>query len=193
MLALLLWSTHASAQETPDSDNWRQSPPQGIAVGDLVFRKGQGTWTKYFIASSLREKRFSHVGIVVSVEDGKVRIVHADANDYDGVGQVRTESWRGFHRKSLEGAVYRYTGPDAERARPLFAEKGLEKIGVPFDSSFDLETEDTLYCTEFVRWTVNTVVERPLIGESMLGGRRFIPIDGVYEKDFKKIWDSVEE
>lgn len=175
--------------ETDDMDmHWRQSPPEGVAVGDIVFRRGKGFWTPFFIDVSQREKRFSHVGIVADVASNTVEILHSDADERSGVGFVRIQDWRGFFDDTLEGAVYRYEG--SADTRRLFAENGRRKLGVPFDSAFDLTTTNRLYCTEFVRWTINESVGRELVGHTPWAGREFVALDDIYRRGFIKTWDS---
>ena len=108
LLQLLLVSVSSIAEEVA-THSWKDTPPANIKIGDIVFRKGAGLWTKYFINMSSREKRFSHVGIVVSNRPTTV-ILHADANDMTGHGFVRLENWEGFFNNASECAAYRYDG-----------------------------------------------------------------------------------
>lgn len=170
--------------------SWKNNSPNNLKSGDIVFRKGSGLWTKYFIDISSREKRFSHVGIVVSNLSNAI-ILHADANDFTGIGKVRLEEWDAFFRNASECAIYRYDG-DLSYGR-LFAEKGLEKLGVPFDWSFNMNSTNSLYCTELVRNVINEVVQTNLVGHTKAYGRRVIAIDDIYYKGFKKIFDSEKD
>ncbi len=172
-----------------NAGDWRQSPPEGVAVGDLAFRKGHGLWTGYFIGMSTREKRFSHVGIVSSVKGGKATIIHSEAGEFTGQGAVKEDDWSFFFGDALEGAVYRYSGGRADAPR-LIAEEGRKMIGVPFDSAFDMSETNRLYCTEFARIAVNRALGEELIGHSTVNGRDFITLDDMYRRDFGKIWDS---
>lgn len=185
---LLAGCATAFAEPAEQDMRWRQSPPEGIAVGDLVFRRGKGYWTPFFISISSREKRFSHVGIVSGVASNAVDILHSDADETSGRGFVRIQDWRGFFDDTLEGAVYRYEGPADTRRK--FAENGRGKLGVPFDSLFDMRTTNRLYCTEFVRWAVNESVGRELVGYTLVGELPFIALDDIYRRAFIKTWDS---
>lgn len=189
-LTLCLFGGAARAEAPAGEPAWRQSPPKGVAVGDLVFRRGQGMWTRYFINMSTREKRFSHVGIVTQVTNDTAKILHADAHETTGIGCVRIEDWCGFYSNTLDCAVYRYCGPDAEAVIPRIVTKGKEKLGVPFDSAFDLATEDRLYCTEFVRAAVNGAAGRELIKPVKISGISFIPLDEVYRQDVRLVFDA---
>lgn len=89
MLHLFLLALTCIAKEGA-TYSWKNNSPINLKGGDFVFRKGSGLWTKYFIDISSREKRFSHVGIVVSNLSNAI-ILHADANDFTGIGKVHLE------------------------------------------------------------------------------------------------------
>ena len=65
--ALLILAPLAAIAAAGESLSWMSEPPVELRKGDLVFRRGQGFWTKYFVDVSTREKRFSHVGVVWKV------------------------------------------------------------------------------------------------------------------------------
>ena len=174
------------AAEEAVAYSWRDTPPADVRVGDIAFRRGAGFWTEYFVNASSREKRFSHVGIVVSNMPAVV-ILHADANDMTGRGFVRLERWSGFFDNALECALYRYG--DSSKAA-LFAENGMQKVGVPFDWTFNMSNTNSLYCTELVRNIINEVVCTNLVGYTEVRGRRIVAIDDIYRNGFTKIFDS---
>ena len=182
----LLLSSLVAAEEAVVFD-WKHTPPPDLKIGDLVFRKGRGIWTKYFIGASSRDPRFSHVGIVVRTMPSTL-ILHSDGNDLTGVGQVRTEDWPDFFEIASECAVYRYTGP--EKTAHAFANHGLLRLGVPFDPSFDMSSTNALYCTELIREVVNEAAGTNVIGFTVLKGQRIIALDDIYHNGFKKVFDS---
>ena len=157
--------------------------------GDLVVRRGNGFWSDWFRKVSTREKRFSHVGVVTSVT-GAVLIVHAEADDLTGIGKVRAEPWPSFRADSREFAVYRHVGGAALRER--IAAGVEQRLGVPFDSGFDLAETNRLYCSELVALAVNDAVGSNLVGVTEWNGREVIAIDDLYRRDFFKVFDSRE-
>lgn len=159
-----------------------------LKVGDVVFRRGDGAWTQYFIDCSSREKRFSHVGIVLSNNNEEVVIVHADADDWTGVGKVRTENWKGFFAGAAECAVFRYDG-EAKIAEKIAA-NAARRIGTAFDFFFDLSETNRLYCTELVRLAINEAVGTNFVGTTKVCGTDVVAIDDIYRKGFKRVFDS---
>ncbi len=144
-------------------------------------------WTKYFIHASTREKRFSHVGIVVRT-DPSTLILHAEGSDLTGIGNVRIEDWQGFLEIASECAVYRYAG--AEETGRAIASCGLQRLGVPFDPSFDMSSTNELYCTEFIREAVNEAAGTNIVGFTIHKGRGIITLDDIYHRGFFKTFDS---
>lgn len=168
-----------------DLEDWRIHPPVDAQLGDLVFRRDNGVWSWLFINASRREKRFSHVGIVV--EGGKgARIAHADAHELTGVGCVRVQRWSEFFSESLDGAIYRYRG--SVETRNQIAQEAVNRVGVPFDTGFDMSDTNKLYCTEFVRESVNAATKCQTIGFTSLGGlRRIVAIDDCLVTNMMKV------
>ena len=158
-----------------------------VRVGDIAVRKGHGAWTHYFINCSSREKRFSHVGIVSAIGNG-VTLIHADANERTGYGFVHYEDWGGFFADALECAVFRFDG-DAEVASNI-ATSAKRRLGVKFDSTFDMCETNRLYCSEMVRIAINEAVGTNLVGFTKVCGRNVVAIDDLYRNGFQRIYDS---
>ena len=168
-----------------DIENWRTNPPRDVAPGDLVFRRDNGVFSWLFICASQREKKFSHVGIVVEGGE-RPRIIHADANEISGIGCVREEGWEGFFRESLGAAVWRLQVADGVRKKIVVEARA--RLGVPFDSAFSLSDTNRLYCSEFVRESVNAATGEETIGVTDLGGgKRMVAVDDCYATNVVKI------
>lgn len=166
---------------------WQILPPVEVHIGDVVVRKGYGAWTHYFINCSSREKRFSHVGIVAEIGD-EVVLLHADADERTGDGRVRVEAWRGFFVDALECAVFRFDGDSSVASN--IAINAKRRLGVKFDSAFDMGETNRLYCSELVRLAINEAVGTNLVGFTKVCGRNVVAIDDLYRNGFRRIYDS---
>ena len=166
---------------------WQCEPPVDVCIGDLVVRKGQGTWTQYFINCSSREKRFSHVGIVSDIAND-VLLIHADANERTGDGCVRMEGWRDFFAEALECAVFRFDG--SPNIASNIVDNAKRRLGVKFDSVFDMGETNRLYCSEMVRLAINEAVGTNLVGITKVCGHNVVAIDDIYYNGFIRIYDS---
>lgn len=160
-------------------DEWRVRAPDGIHSGDLVFSRENGMFALTFWGASTRERRFTHVGIVI--KDGETPVIMTADGNPKGATCV---SWREFFIDALDGAVYRHASLGAEVARVA---KGME--GKPFDPAFDLKTKDRLYCTEMVRDCVNEAAGREVIGTSRKGDFEYVAVDDCYRNEMTKVWD----
>lgn len=170
---------------------WLEGPPIALQAGDLVVRKGNGAWSKYFIRCSSREKRFSHIGFVATADGADPQIIHADADDASGIGSVRYQPWTGFFDQTSQCAIFRYNGdPDVPRQ---FIAAAKKRLGVPFDCSFDLSETNRLYCSEFTQLVINETLGTNLVGHTEINGAKVIAIDDVYRHSFKRIYDSHPE
>ena len=171
--------------EQVDIDKWKLSSPIETRPGDLVCRRDNGVWSWFFVHASTREKRFSHVGIIVV--GGKFPlIVHADANELTGRGCVRQQTWAKFFSESIDGALYRYSF-DQSVCNDI-AHEALGRLSVPFDTGFDMENTNKLYCTELVRESVNAATTEDSIGYTWLRDlKRLVAVDDCYKTNAIKL------
>ncbi len=126
--------------------------PATIKSGDLVFRRGRGIFSEIFRDIGGTGSPFSHVGIVY-IDNSSIFVLHTEANELTGIGHARKEKIDSFISKehALSYAFFRVTGLDAD-GRASVLETALEYVRnrVPFDTSFSLEGDDRLYCSELV-------------------------------------------
>ena len=181
-----------SLKEFGDRDHSRQYfgsvPTTKLARGDLVFVCNDSVWTKNLVEASTREKRFSHIGIVKECKD-MVRLITVGADEVTGRGCVSERSFGELNGVALDLAVYRYTGPDADKVRERIVRAAEKRIGTPFDPTFDLKNKDRLYCTEMVRDCVNEAAGREVIGTSRKGDFEYVAVDDCYRNEMIKVWD----
>jgi hypothetical protein len=151
-------------------------PPRPLRAGDVVLRQGTGLWSGLFARVNVRDRRFSHAGIVVG--DGRRwRVVHAEADDLGRDGRVRLDDWEVFTAEVPRLAVLRLRD-DAAAARAAEAALDLYAAALPFDFDFDLARLDAVYCTELVWRALGEGLGRdPLPVKSVLNGRETILVE----------------
>ena len=171
----------------PVPGTWRERTPEGVRRGDLVLRLGSGTWTRYFQQTSTRDPRFSHAGIVVTNAPG-AWVVHSEADETTGAGGVWCQDWKGFCEPAVDCAVWRLSD-DPETAERI-ARAAEVRLGVPFDTQFDLSETNALYCTEFVRTAVNEALGETRIGTSRTRGVLFVAVDDCYPAGGTLVFDA---
>lgn len=123
-----------------------------LRTGDLVFRRGPDLISDAVLAAR-QGGLYSHVGMIL-IQDGRPHVVHAvpAETDYeqDRVVLERLEKFASPER-ALAVSIYRVRGLESDLI-PELEKVAKDVIGKPFDSQFDLSTEDRLYCTELVWW-----------------------------------------
>lgn len=117
--------------------------------GDVIFRRGLGMVSRAVLTAD-PESGFSHAGLVRRTE-GETWVIHAlTETPLTREAKIRAEPLDTFLGE-LSGALYRPSGNFAETGqRAAEVAYGYVLEGKTFDSHFDLETEDKLYCTELV-------------------------------------------
>lgn len=192
LAALLGLAPLPSLAEVGSASGWRETPPVELQPGDLVCRRARGIWSRRFASVSSREPRFSHAGVVWKALPEPV-LIHAEANDWNGRGWVRKDSWTAFFAgaKATECAVFRLDAPPADAAR--FAEATRARLGVPFDYGFDLSDTNRLYCTELLAVALEETFGEGFVGRTTRDGKVFVAVDDLYLRGFTRIFDSKPE
>lgn len=139
---------------------------------------GTGLWSGLLRDLNQRDKRFSHIGIVLGGPDGKWQVVHADADDQSLNGGVTVISMEEFKAASTSWAVYRHPSISALQSSGI-AEAARSLIGTEFDARFDLDDPTELYCSELA-FRAYLAAGSNLIRPSNVDGRKFVSIDDCY-------------
>jgi len=122
-----------------------------LKQGDIVFRSGRG-WR----ADAVRlagDAPWSHVGILVGEPRAGWKVIHAAPPEGASPGGVLTTPLAEFadRSNSRQVAVYRYVSRDAAKAAAAAAAaQRTAGARIAFDESFDLNSGQSLYCTELV-------------------------------------------
>lgn len=178
---LLLASPSLESAERPGRPaavHWNRLKP-----GDIVFRSGRG-WR----ADAVRlagDAPWSHVGIIVGEPGTGWKVIHAEPPEGASPGGVLTTPLAEFadRSNSRQVAYYRFVAGDPAKAAAAAA-AALRTAGahIAFDESFDLESGQSLYCTELVLrvfteagMDLRAVPSRVSIGG--LGGKILLPED----------------
>ena len=188
MMAVVLLVGCGKPQTATRSSGFVETAVSSVAQsGDLVFRAGKGRWSAYFRDISQKERRFSHVGVVVTNESG-VFVVHASADDMTGIGTVRAEPLADFVADHDDIAVFRVRAE--QTSRESIATACFSKIGTPFDARFDLSCQEKVYCTELVWSSVNSVMGSEIIKPTTVKGHELVTVDACYSEMWaEKVYD----
>lgn len=162
--------------------NFNKSPHSfnnaNFQTGDLIFRDSKGMWGSFFKNLSQHEKKYSHVGFI-QVANGNVWVCHyIDDNSCSGLKREELNAFADSRKCNAIG-VYRFALSDEKRnnLKKLIDQCMLHPL--PFDDQFDLNSDDQLYCTE---WVSKTLLKAAgiKIPATNIGGIKYIAPDNLY-------------
>src|SRR6185503_1799599 len=147
------FETGSARASTSHFHRWLGAKPDPTLLksGDLIFRHGRGFISQGLMQLNQREKKYSHAGII-SVEGVNVFVYHAIGGEENQSNKLRKDPLEVFCSPSDAESFGVFRTDLADRqlqtigavARTFF-ERGLE-----FDTKFSLDSDDKMYCTEFV-------------------------------------------
>ncbi|MGF2412335.1 YiiX/YebB-like N1pC/P60 family cysteine hydrolase [Ferruginibacter sp.] len=122
-----------------------------VATGDLVVRTGNDFTSESLRNLNQRDKTYSHCGIA-SIENDSLFIYHALGGEWNPDQKIRRDAFEVFAEPySNRGiGIYRYQFTANEIKTLMVTVKQLHHMGIMFDMKFDLESNDRMYCAEFV-------------------------------------------
>jgi len=119
--------------------------------GDLIFRSGISR-DSHLIKAFDPGASYSHVGLI-DLRDGNAYVIHIEPGETVDDSTIKREPLDEFlaPRKADGFAVFHVVPADDARARDAIqVALGYASRRVVFDRDFDLETRDTMYCSELV-------------------------------------------
>lgn len=150
--------------------------------GDLVLRTGNDFISQTLRQFSTRDKTYSHCGIV-RIENGKVYVYHAIGGEDNPDARLRRDNFEQFcnPRYNLGFGIFRYQlKRDAHlRLDSLVDQYYRERIR--FDMKFDLGTDSSFYCAEFVYKAVERATgNNRFFSLSNIGNFKYVAIDDLF-------------
>jgi len=122
-----------------------------IATGDLIVRTGNDFTSESLRSLNQRDKTYSHCGIA-SIENDSLFIYHALGGEWNPDQKIRRDVFEIFAEPGSNRGIgiYRYQLPGTTIKDLMITVKKLHAMGIMFDMKFDLQTNDHMYCAEFV-------------------------------------------
>ena len=155
--------------------------PELLQSGYLICRHGDSIYSKWIIKHNLRDRRYSHIGII-TLKNGEVMVIHADtSNRFSASGKVVEESIESFLQHARRIGIFKLQNVDPS----LLEEKVRNYIGLPFDWKLDLSTNDALYCSELVKKAIEDT-NSPIVHclkTIEVGNQEIVPVDAFIGMD----------
>ncbi|PSK90154.1 permuted papain-like amidase YaeF/Yiix C92 family enzyme [Taibaiella chishuiensis] len=157
---------------------------QIVKDGDLVLRSGSDAISALFKKVNTRDKSYSHAGIVF-IENGYPMVYNLIGNAEDPEAVLRRDSLSAFisPHDNTAYAVYRYklSRQQVEKLHDLSIRYFKEKRR--FDPHFDLATDSSLYCTEFVyKAMIEVTGDKKYLGTTQTANFSFVSVDNLFLK-----------
>jgi hypothetical protein len=122
-----------------------------VRNGDLVLRSGSDEISAVFKKANTKDKSYSHAGIVF-IENGYPFVYNCTGTAADPKALLKRDSLQAFvsPAENMAFAVYRYklSSDQADKLHAIAIQYFKERR--QFDPYFDLATDSSLYCTEFI-------------------------------------------
>lgn len=153
-----------------------------IKNGDLITRTGNDFTSESLRSLNQRDKSYSHCGIA-SIEHDSVFVYHALGGDFNPDQKIRKDPIELFAEPySNKGiGIFRFMVSDSTKNNFVSVAKELFNKGVMFDMDFDLNTDDRMYCAEFVYKTfLKASYEKLQFNHSHINSFEFIGVDDIF-------------
>ena len=153
-----------------------------IKNGDLITRTGNDFTSETLRSLNRRNKKYSHCGIAI-IENDSVFVYHALGGDFNP------------NQKLLRQSLIEFADPASNRGIGLFSfnfnanlQTKIREIvqnhfvaGLPFDMEFNLETNDKMYCAEFVAKSYIDATDNNLnFNKSKIENFSFYGVDDIF-------------
>lgn len=163
---------------------WRAAKPDASTLrsGDLIFRHGRGAISNMLMTFSRKDPKYSHSGIV-SIENKKVFVYHAIGGEENVSNKLRKDPLMVFCNPNdvHSFGIYRLDLNSFQLQEMDSMAKSYYKLGLEFDTKFDLATDEKMYCSEFVYKMIMGVARNGnYLSLSAVSGMKFIACDGLY-------------
>lgn len=150
--------------------------------GDLVLRTG-----KDFISLSLRQfsvhnKTYSHCGLI-RIEGSRVYVYHAIGGEDNPDARLRRDSFETFCDPEYNSGfgIFRYRLDPLQMHRLDSLVDLYYKERIRFDMKFDLNTDSSFYCAEFVYKAVERATKNDaFFSLSHIGNFKYVAIDNLF-------------
>lgn len=160
-----------------------------IKNGNLVLRSGADAISYMLRMMNAENKNWSHCGIAFWENDSLMIYHSIGGEDNPDAHLQRDPAQRFFSPFSNERIGIVSYDLKKEEIKSLH-EKATEyfRKGVKFDMDFDLNTDEKLYCSEFVfKCLITATNDSNFIPLTMTGNKKYVGIDNLFQNEHAKM------
>lgn len=154
-----------------------------VKQGDLIVRTGRDFASETFRQLSQHDKTYSHCGIA-SIEHDSLFVYHSIGGEWNPDQKLRRDPFELFCNpyENRGFGIFRYKLSSQQNKNLTNEIERLYREEVTFDMLFDLNTDDRMYCSEFVYKTITRATkDSVVIPIAVAGNKKFVTIDDLFE------------
>ena len=151
---------------------------QSVQSGDLILRTGRDYTSEVMRRLSHHDKTYSHCGIA-SIENDSVFVYHAIGGEWNPDQKLRRDLFALFCNpyENRGFGIYRYSFNNEQKKEILQNARKFYKAGIMFDMQFNLDTDDRMYCSEFVYKAIKPALK---LKTTTINHITFVAIDNLF-------------
>lgn len=160
-----------------------------VLNGDMILRNGTDEVSTAARNFGRKEKIYSHCGII-QIENDTAWVYHAIGGKYNPSNQLKKELLSSFcdNKENDKIAIYRYvlSKEEIKKLNIIVDQYFAKKL--PFDLFFNFNTDNAMYCAEFVFKSYNRAMHNRLASTLIKDneGRTYVTVDDLYLNTFCK-------
>ena len=156
----------ASKEAAPDPEktaaNYRliSSLKPQIQNGDMIFRNGMDAVSRAARSFNRKDTSYSHCGIIF-IENDSPFVYHALGGTYNPSQKLMRQPIEAFADPAENNSIgiYRYDLTGKEMAKLAEVVHDYHRAGLKFDLFFNFQSDNAMYCSEFVFKSLNKAVD----------------------------------
>lgn len=151
---------------------------RSVQSGDLVLRTGRDYTSEVMRKLSRHDKTYSHCGIA-SIENDSVFVYHSIGGEWNPDQKLRRDLFAVFCNpyENRGFGIYRYSFNKKQAEEILQNIHQFYKNEVKFDMQFNLDTDDRMYCSEFVYKAIKPAL---VLKTTTINHITFVAIDNLF-------------
>jgi hypothetical protein len=153
-----------------------------VHSGDLILRTGKDFTSDVMRKLSQQDRTYSHCGIA-SWENDTLFGYHALGGDFNPDQKIRRDPFYLFCNpfENREFGIFRYKVSKSQQQSLTHAAKDYFSNGVMFDMQFNLDTDDQMYCSEYVYKIIKKATAGTIpIHTTTLNKIQFVAVDNLF-------------
>lgn len=159
-----------------------------VIQGDLILRTGKDFTSDMMRRVSKTNKTYSHCGIA-SFENDTLFVYHAIGGEWNRDQKLRRDPFELFCNpyENKGFGIFRYGLSRDEQLKVFNIIRIFYNAGIMFDMQFDLDTDDRMYCSEFIYKTIETATGYKIkIPVDTFNSIKFVAVDNLFINPFCK-------